>query len=33
MSAIHVRDSKIPAGPAFRTSPGAWSAFTVFAAR
>jgi hypothetical protein len=33
VTAIHIRDSKNPDGPTFRTSPQAWSAFTVFVAR
>ncbi|MFF5167792.1 DUF397 domain-containing protein [[Kitasatospora] papulosa] len=32
-SAIHVRDSKNPAGPTFTVAPTTWSAFTAFAAR
>jgi len=32
-SAIHVRDSKNPAGPTFTVAPTAWSAFAAFAAR
>ncbi|SED02754.1 DUF397 domain-containing protein [Streptomyces sp. 2314.4] len=30
---IHVRDSKAPQGPHLDFSPGAWAAFTSFAAR
>ncbi|MDF9871735.1 MULTISPECIES: DUF397 domain-containing protein [Streptomyces] len=32
-SAIHVRDSKNPAGPTFTVAPTAWSTFAAFAAR
>lgn len=32
-SAIHVRDSKTPEGPAFTVAPTTWSAFAAFAAR
>lgn len=31
-SAVHVRDSKDPDGPALTFSPHAWAAFTAFAA-
>uniref|UniRef100_A0AAU3GY74 DUF397 domain-containing protein n=1 Tax=Streptomyces sp. NBC_01401 TaxID=2903854 RepID=A0AAU3GY74_9ACTN len=31
-SAIHVRDSKNPEGPAFTVAPTTWSAFAAFAA-
>ncbi len=31
-SAVHVRDSKDPDGPALTFAPAAWSAFTAFAA-
>ncbi|OEV26716.1 toxin [Streptomyces nanshensis] len=30
-TAVHVRDSKNPEGPALALSPAAWSAFTEFA--
>ncbi|MFD5397647.1 DUF397 domain-containing protein [Streptomyces sp. NPDC127097] len=30
---IHIRDSKDPEGPHLDVSPGAWAAFTSFAAR
>lgn len=29
--AVHVRDSKVPDGPAFAVAPGAWSAFLGWA--
>lgn len=31
-SAVHVRDSKDPDGPALTFTPHAWAAFTAFAA-
>ncbi|MGP3987431.1 DUF397 domain-containing protein [Streptomyces sp. 3N207] len=30
--AIHVRDSKVPTGPALTLSPAAWASFTAYAA-
>ncbi|MGW7516972.1 DUF397 domain-containing protein [Streptomyces sp. NPDC054796] len=32
-SAVHVRDSKVVAGPRFAVSPEAWEAFVALAAR
>ncbi|MFE2055480.1 DUF397 domain-containing protein [Streptomyces sp. NPDC059446] len=31
-TAIHVRDSKNPAGPTFTVAPAAWSSFAAYAA-
>jgi uncharacterized protein DUF397 len=32
-TAVHVRDSKNPAGPTLRVSPATWATFTAFATR